>query len=106
MKNVNIMLGVNTKTHKCCVILSNMTFGEISRLIAEFPEADLILKHNSTNWSGCDDISRACKVKAVKPTGNVLKRNNKIYGVDYDHGHKNDWTFEYDEIWETVTVTD
>jgi len=100
MNGVNKMLGVNSQMKKCCIILSNMTFDEISAFLSRFPTAELIVRHDSTNWGGSDDISRACKHMRLALTGRKMKYKGKTHGSDSDHGRSNNWEFEYDEIWE------
>ena len=102
MKSKYFILGVNTKTQKCCMLFTEMTFEEIKRLFADYPKAELSFRHSATNWSGCDDIHRTCEKSNVHPTGNKIKYYQKIHGVDYDHGHQDKWIFEYDEIWEVI----
>jgi len=77
-----------------------MTFNQTAEFLNKFPAADLIVRHDSTNWGGCDDISRACERKNVSPTGQKLKYKKTLHGADSDHGHRYDWKFEYNEIWE------
>jgi len=100
MNGITTMLGVNSQAKKCCILMSNMTFAQLSKLLGKTPDAKLVFKSTSTNWSGCDDIDSACEKMKLNPTGRKLKYSERLYGADSDHGHMRDWVFMYNEIWE------
>jgi len=105
MNGVNTMLGVNSRTRKCCILMTNLTFMELSKLLGKIPDARLIFETTSTNWSGCDDIAAACKKMKLSPTGRKLKYSETLRGSDYDHGSRHEWVFAYNEIWEVFHLS-
>lgn len=52
-----------------------------------------------TNWGGCDDLDRVCKLRNVQPQEHIpLIEHLLFYGCDFDHGHKYDWSVEVDML--------
>lgn len=93
-----IMLGVNSKTNRCCKLFCLVAF---SSLIQEELEAS-DFTHSATNWCGQDDIERTLGFLKMKQTGKKLILNMPLEftGVDYDCGHEYSWRFVVDEIHE------
>ena len=55
-----------------------------------------------TDWGGCDDLDRVCKIASLTPRDHLpLTENLTFYGTDYDHGHEYSWSVEVNMI---VTV--
>ncbi len=55
-----------------------------------------------TDWGGCDDLKRVCKLMSIIPRDHLpLTENLTFYGTDYDHGHEYNWSIEVNMI---VTV--
>lgn len=98
----DIMLGVNSKSNRCCKLLCLVPFERI--MSSEVEESDFI--HDSTNWCGCDEIKRTLKIIKMKQTGKkiVLDKPIVFHGSDYDMGHVYPWQFEVDEIHELEEI--
>lgn len=94
----NMMLGVNSKSNRCCKLLCLVPFEKI--VSSEVEVTDFI--HDATNWCGNDEIKRTLKLIKMKQTGKkiVLDKPIVFHGSDYDWGREYPWQFEVDEIHE------
>ena len=93
-----------------CLKAPNNRWNMIHRLAEtlEYPGSRVILssqdfRHDSTNWNGCDDISRTLKLRNLRLTGReiILPRPIVFRGVDPDMGHHYNWTYPVSIIAET-----
>ena len=94
----DIMLGVNSKSDRCCKLFCIIPF---DNLVPSDIEADDFI-HDSTNWCGQDEIKRTLGIIKMKQTGKKIVLDEPIVfrGRDYDMGHVYAWQFEVDEIHE------
>lgn len=94
----DIMLGVNSKSNRCCKLFCLIAFERI--IASEIEESDFV--HDATNWCGCDEIKRTLEIIKMKQTGRkiVLDKPIVFHGYDYDWGRECPWQFEVDEIHE------
>lgn len=94
----NIMLGVNSKSNRCCKLFCIVPFNNL--IPSEIESDDFI--HDATNWCGQDEIKRTLKLIKMKQTGNIIVLDKPIvfHGYDYDWGREYLWHFEVDEIHE------
>lgn len=92
------MLGVNGNGTKCCILNCLLPYSKLDFEHLEVSD----FKHDSTNWCGCDDISRTIQLEQFELTGNSVKLKEPLVfrGVDYDMGHEYPWTFTVREICE------
>lgn len=95
----NYFLGVNSN-NRCCVLTSLASFDMLMENKNDIDSSDF--NYSATNWCGCDDIDRTCKLRNLHPTGRVLKLSKGITheGVDHDYGHEYPWAFTFDQIME------
>lgn len=96
------MLGVNSKTNRCCKLSCLIAFDNLN--LDDLEESDFV--HEATNWCGQDEIERTLKCIKMKQTGRKLTLTEplRFTGVDYDCGHEYSWRFAVDEIHELVEL--
>ncbi len=96
----NIMLGVNSKSNRCCKLFCIIPFDSLIHISSELEANDFI--HDATNWCGQDEIKRTLGIIKMKRTGKkiVLDKPMVFHGYDYDWGRECPWNFEVDEIYE------
>ena len=94
----DIMLGVNSKSNRCCKLLCLVPFERI--VPSEVEATDFI--HSATNWCGNDEIKRTLELIKMQQTGNkiILDKPIVFHGSDYDCGREDPWKFEVNEIHE------
>ena len=94
----HIMLGVNSRSNRCCKLFCLLPFEKI--IPSEVEVSDFI--HDATNWGGQDEIKRTLDIIKMKQTGNKIILENPIvfHGQDYDWGRTDYWHFRVDEIHE------
>ena len=99
----NYFLGVNSNS-KCCILSSLVSFDTLVENKNDIDASDF--SYSATNWCGCDDIDRTCKLQNIHLTGRVLQlpKNISYSGSDYDCGHNYSWTFKFDKIMEVERV--
>ena len=95
----NYFLGIDSN-NRCCVLTSLASFDMLMENKNDIDPSDF--NYSATNWCGCDDIDRTCKLRNLHPTGRVLKLSKGIInkGTDYDCGHEYSWAFTFDRIME------
>ena len=98
----DMMLGVNSKSNRCCILLCLVSF---ERIVSSEVEAT-DFTHDATNWCGNDEIKRTLKLINMKQTGKkiVLDKSIVFHGSDYDWGREYPWQFEVDEIHELEKI--
>jgi hypothetical protein len=98
----NIMLGVNSKTNRCCKLYCFVPFADLD--LDNLEESDFV--HGATDWEGQDEIERTLGILKMKQTGYKLTLNTPLEfsGADYDCGHEYSWRFAIDEIHELTEV--
>lgn len=95
----NCFLGVNPNG-RCCLLFTLASFEQLIENKDDIDETDFA--YSATNWCGCDDIDRTCKLRGLHLTGRVLQLPHAILhgGSDYDYGHSYHWTFTFNKIME------
>lgn len=93
-----------TSTGKACKLDSAYDFNQLKENTDQIERQDFI--HDSSNWSGCDDVDRALKIFKVKMTSDHIHLNTpiEISGCDYDCGHSYPWSITITDIYNTEEV--
>ena len=100
----NTFLGLDGSGEYCCLLYSHLSYDVISNNLADLEEDDFT--HDSTNWNGCDEVTRTIGIKNLSLTGRKLYLPHTLVfsGEDDDMGHSYGWVFRVSCIAETNDI--
>lgn len=95
----HIFLGIHESRKTACILTCLLPFDQLDA--NDLSSQDF--RHDSTNWNGCDDISRTLKLRNLRLTGReiILPKPIVFRDVDPDMGHHYNWTYPVSIIAET-----